>query len=197
MYDTLLPGHAAPYVCKYSPTSSIRLTSSNNSHAIVQIFIIPLCSECHISIAQDSDLLQFYKFASSGSARQETVNLPLSALRWLNGAHFFPSGEISPTTTFVYNEMHFVLLKHFHRMLKYLLQKKSFPSFYRDGIGSVCHFSLSPWDEDDSRWIKAFGDAFIEGAVEHHHQRMNCKLTSSGDAILEEVAKIRNRMSEN
>lgn len=137
MYDTLLPGHAAPYVCKYSPTSSIRLTSSNNSHAIVQIFIIPLCSECHISIAQDSDLLQFYKFASSGSARQETVNLPLSALRWLNGAHFFPSGEISPTTTFVYNEMHFVLLKHFHRMLKYLLQKKLsllLPRWYRFGL---------------------------------------------------------------
>lgn len=27
------------------------------------------------------------------------------------------------SSTFLYNEMHFVLLKHFHRMLKYLLQK--------------------------------------------------------------------------
>lgn len=197
MYDTLLPGHAAPYVCKYSPTSSIRLTSSNNSHAIVQIFIIPLCSECHISIAQDSDLLQFYKFASSGSARQETVNLPLSALRWLNGAHFFSFWRNLSDDDVCVQRNAFCAVKALPQNAQIFIAKKSSPSFYRDGIGSVCHFSLSPWDEDDSRWIKAFGDAFIDGAVEHHHQRMNCKLTSSGDAILEEVAKIRNRMSEN
>lgn len=91
----------------------------------------------------------------------------------------------------------FCAVKALPQNAQIFIAKKSCPSFYRDGIGSVCHFSLSPWDEDDSRWIKAFGDAFIDGAVEHHHQRMNCKLTSSGDAILEEVAKIRNRMSEN
>lgn len=138
MYDTLLPGHAAPYVCKYSPTSSIRLTSSNNLHAIVQIFIIPLCSECHISIAQDSDLLQFYKFASSGSARQETVNLPLSALRWLNGAHFFSFWRNLSDDDVCVQRNAFCAVKALPQNAQIFIAKKKFslllPRWYRFGL---------------------------------------------------------------